>query len=82
MITTANHEDTLLDIARRFDIGQNEILLINTEVDRWLPGAGAEVKLPHNKILPDAPRNGIVLNLPEYRLYYYVENEMNSLGTF
>ena len=34
------HEDTLLDIARRFDIGQDEIVLANTQVDRWLPGEG------------------------------------------
>ena len=69
--TSARREDTLLDIARRFDIGQNEILLANPRVDRWLPGEGALVRLPDSKILPDAPREGIVLNLPEYRLYYF-----------
>jgi len=69
--TEAREEDTLLDIARHFDLGQEEILLANREVDRWLPGEGARVRLPNRYILPDAPRRGIVLNVPEMRLYYY-----------
>lgn len=67
----AREEDTLLDIARRHDLGQNEILLANPHVDRWLPGAGTEVLLPTRYILPRAPREGIVLNVPEMRLYYF-----------
>ncbi len=71
LTTNAKKDDTLLDVARRFDIGQNEILLLNPNVDRWLPGEGTPVNLPNQRILPDAPRKGLVLNLPEYRLYYY-----------
>jgi L,D-transpeptidase ErfK/SrfK len=67
----AAQEDTLLDIARRFDVGQDEILLVNREVDRWLPGAGADVVVPTRYILPQAERRGIVLNIAEMRLYYY-----------
>jgi L,D-transpeptidase ErfK/SrfK len=67
----ARHEDTLLDIARRHDIGQEEILLANPGVDRWLPGEGARVRIPSRYILPVAPYRGLVLNLPEMRLYYY-----------
>lgn len=67
----AEHEDTLLDIARRFGIGQQEILLANPDVDRWLPGDGTEVVVPSRYILPDAQREGIVLNVPEMRLYYF-----------
>ncbi len=67
----ARHEDTLLDIARRYDIGQNQILLANPDVDRWLPGEGTKVRIPNSYILPEAPRQGVVLNLPEFRLYYY-----------
>ncbi|WP_040575029.1 L,D-transpeptidase family protein [Methylohalobius crimeensis] len=63
--------DTLLDIARRFDIGQNEILLANPRLDRWIPSAGAKVVLPKRFILPEAERHGIVLNIPEMRLYYF-----------
>lgn len=67
----ARVEDTLLDIARRYDMGQDEILLANPSVDRWLPGEGAEVVLPSKFILPRAERTGVVLNVPEMRLYYF-----------
>ncbi|MGR9115765.1 MAG: L,D-transpeptidase family protein [Gammaproteobacteria bacterium] len=69
--TLASEEDTLLDIARRFNVGQTEILLANPKVDRWLPKQGTKVKIPNSRLLPAAPRHGIVLNLPEYRMYYY-----------
>jgi L,D-transpeptidase ErfK/SrfK len=68
---SASREETLLDIARRYDIGQNEILLANPDVDRWLPEDGSRVILPTRYILPNAERTGLVLNLPEMRLYYY-----------
>ncbi len=64
----AAQEDTLLDIARRNDIGQEQILRANPEVDRWLPGGGTEVIIPSRYILPDAPHRGLVLNMPELRL--------------
>jgi len=67
----ARRDETLLDIARTHDIGQNEILLANPAVDRWLPEDGAMVKLPTRYVLPDAERRGLVLNLPEMRLYYF-----------
>jgi L,D-transpeptidase ErfK/SrfK len=67
----ASRDETLLDIARRFDVGQDEILLANPSVDRWLPAEGAEVMLPTAYILPRAERTGLVLNVPEMRLYYY-----------
>ncbi len=70
---TARQEDTLLDIARDYDVGQNEIILLNPKVDRWLPGAGTRVKIPNSRLLPDTPHQGLVLNLPEYRLFYYPE---------
>lgn len=69
--TKATAEDTLLDVARRFNIGQNEILLVNPDVDRWLPGAKTPILIPSSRVLPDVPRKGLTLNLPEYRLYYF-----------
>ncbi len=69
--TTSSEGDTLLDIARRFDMGQDEMVLANPEVDRWLPDPGTSVILPSRFILPNASRSGIVLNLPEMRMYYY-----------
>ncbi|MCP8686205.1 L,D-transpeptidase family protein [Marinobacterium sedimentorum] len=70
-ITRARQADTLLDIARAFNLGYEEIVRANPGVDRWLPGPGTDVVLPNLLILPDAPRDGIVLNVPEMRLYYY-----------
>ena len=67
----ARQEDTLLDVARRYNIGQNEIVLLNPEVDRWLPGGGTQVRITNSRILPDSPRKGVTLNLPEFRLFYY-----------
>jgi L,D-transpeptidase ErfK/SrfK len=69
---SAKQEDSLIDIAVDKLLGQEEIVMANKNVDRWLPGAGAQVLIPSSYLLPDAPRQGIVINLPEYRLYYYV----------
>lgn len=67
----AAHEDTLIDIARLYSVGQDEIVMANPTVDRWLPGIGADVLIPRQFILPEAPRTGIVVNIPEMRLFYY-----------
>lgn len=71
--TEASREETLLDIARRYDIGQIEILLANPSVDRWLPEDGAKVILPSRYIIPQAERKGLVVNLAEMRIYYFPE---------
>jgi len=70
-ITSAHHEDTLSDIARRYDLGYEEIVAANPGVDPWLPGEGTQVVLPTQFVLPDAPRQGLVLNLAAMRLFYY-----------
>lgn len=69
--TKARQEDTLIDIARRFSVGQDEMVMANQNVDRWLPKAGTDVLIPQEYILPDAPRAGVVVNIPEMRLYYF-----------
>ena len=68
---TTQADDTLLDVARRNGLGYEEIIRANPGVDIWLPGAGRELKLPTQRIIPDAERKGIVINLPEHRLYYF-----------
>ncbi len=70
-VTVARHEDTLPDIARRFNVGYEEILRANPGVDPWLPGEGTRITLPTRFVLPDAPREGVVLNLASMRLFYY-----------
>jgi L,D-transpeptidase ErfK/SrfK len=68
---TTVYEDTLPDLAHRYSLGYYEISRANPGVDMWLPGAGKQLTLPGKRILPPGPREGIVVNLPEHRLYYY-----------
>lgn len=67
----AQHEDTLVDIAARNGIGYDEIKAANPEVDPWLPGEGTRVFIPAEFVLPAEPRQGMVINLAEKRIYYY-----------
>jgi L,D-transpeptidase ErfK/SrfK len=70
-VTIARADDTLPDIARRFDLGYEEVVRANPGVDPWLPGEGTEIVLPMRFVLPDAPRSGLVINLAAMRLYYF-----------
>jgi L,D-transpeptidase ErfK/SrfK len=74
----ATYEDTLLDIARRYSLGYEEIIRANPGVDMWLPGAGRDILLPGRRILPAGPREGIVVNLPEHRIYYFPKPRKNE----
>lgn len=69
--TVAQHEHTLIDIAREHNLGYDEIVNANPGVDPWLPGAGTPIELAKHRVLPMAERRGIVINLPEHRLYYF-----------
>jgi L,D-transpeptidase ErfK/SrfK len=64
-------EDTLYEIARRYSLGSEEVVRVNPGIDPWLPGAGRSVVIPGQRVLPSGPREGIVVNLPEHRLYFY-----------
>jgi L,D-transpeptidase ErfK/SrfK len=79
--TIATEEDTLPDIARRFNLGYEEIVRANPGVDPWLPGAGREIILPTRYILPNAPREGIVINIPAMRLFYFPKHEKDQPAT-
>lgn len=68
---SARHEDTLLDIGRRYGVGYEEIVAANPGVDPWLPGEGKQILIPSRYILPEGPREGVVVSLAEHRLYYY-----------
>lgn len=63
--------ETLLDVARAKGLGILEVMSANPSVDPWIPEAGQLILLPHRRILPDAPRRGIVINLAERRLYLF-----------
>jgi len=68
---TARYEDTLVDIARRHGLGYQDIVRANPNINSWVPGEGTEVILPTRFVLPPGPREGLVLNLAEYRMYYF-----------
>ncbi len=65
------YEDTLYDLARKYSLGSEELIRVNPGVDPWIPGVGKKLLVPGRHILPPGPREGIVVNLPEHRLYYY-----------
>jgi L,D-transpeptidase ErfK/SrfK len=65
------YEDTLYDLAAKYSLGSEELIRVNPGIDPWLPGAGKTLTVPGRHILPPGPREGIVVNLPEHRLYYY-----------
>ncbi len=69
--TKSTYQDTLPDIARNHSVGYEEIIRANPVVDIWLPGQDTRILLPGRHILPSGPREGIVVNLPEHRLYFY-----------
>ena len=63
--------DTFLDIARYYDLGYNEIEEANPGVDPWIPPPGQIVLLPTEWVLPEVAYQGLVVNVPEMRLYYF-----------
>jgi len=70
-VTYARHEDTLPDIARRFNLGFDELVNANPGVDPWLPGEGTRIVLPTQFVLPDAPYEGVVVNLAALRMFHF-----------
>jgi L,D-transpeptidase ErfK/SrfK len=63
-----------LDLARMHNIGHNEIRAANPDVDPWLPAPGTALRIPQLHVLPDGPREGIVVNLAERRLYFFADS--------
>lgn len=80
-VTRVQGEDTLSDIARRFNLGYEEIVRANPGVDPWLPGEGREIVLPTRFVLPNAPREGLVINLAQLRVYYFPKRAEGELQT-
>ncbi len=73
IIHEAIFEDTLIHLARNNTLGFVELRAANPTLDPWIPGKGAKIVLPKQHILPDAPREGIVVNLPEMRVFFFKE---------
>ncbi len=68
---TAKYEDTLVHIGRDYGVGFVEMRAANPHLDPWIPGAGARVVVPLKNLLPDAPRDSVVINLAEMRMYIF-----------
>lgn len=71
----AKEEDSLADLALEYGIGYEAMINANPNVDEWYPKEGTKVLIPSRYILPDVAHEGIVLNLPEMRLYYFPPDE-------
>lgn len=83
--TAVQTTDTLIDIAREFALGYEEIVQANPDLDPWLPGEGSQVILPNQFILPYPEFQGIFINLAEMRLYYYppvAANDVRMVATY
>ena len=76
--TRSTKEDTLTDIARRFNVGYEEIVRANPGVDPWLPGADKRIVLPTQFILPNAPHEGVVINIAAMRLFYFPPHKVGE----
>lgn len=77
--------ESLIEIARDSDLGYNEIVDANPRLDPFVPGKDADVRIPTSWVLPEMPisYNGIVINLPEMRLYYiFKKNGERMVDTF
>ena len=70
-VVLAEATNALPDFAREYGLGYDEVLAANPGVDIWLPGESTPVLLPTQFVLPDVPREGIVLNIASKRLFYF-----------
>jgi L,D-transpeptidase YcfS len=66
-----NDGGSLESIAKKYNVGFLALLQANPGVDPYVPRAGSVLTIPLQTLLPDAPREGMVINLAELRLYYY-----------
>jgi L,D-transpeptidase ErfK/SrfK len=73
VVIAARYEDTFVSLARRHNVGFDELRRANPNVDAWLPGEGTEIVIPSQFVLPRAPHRGIVVNVAELRMYYFPE---------
>jgi len=73
--------DTLLDIARNFNLGFSEIQSLYKDLDPWVPPEGLELLIPTFWVLPEGHWDGILINLPEMRLYLFFKR-ISMVKTF
>ncbi len=82
-IARADYSETLTDIGRRSGLGYEDMVRANPGIDPWLPGDGTEVVLPTRFVLPAGLRQGVLVNIAEYRLYYFTRVDgAEAVATF
>ncbi|HVE44004.1 MAG TPA: L,D-transpeptidase family protein [Gammaproteobacteria bacterium] len=68
-----SRDDTVTTIAKKYDLGHNAMMNANPQVDplkAFKPDT--LLQIPSQHLLPNQARVGIIVNLPEMRMYYYV----------
>ncbi len=68
---TIQDKDSLIELARTYSVGYNEITDANIHVDPWVPDAGTRIIIPTTWLLPESIRDEVVINLAELRLYFF-----------
>lgn len=63
--------ETLLDVARSYGLGFNEIALSHPDLDPWVPGSGIRLDIPTRWVLPPTRHEEVVVNIPEMRIYRF-----------
>lgn len=71
----AIYEDTLIHLSRKYELGFIQLRAANPDLDPWIPGKDVKIVLPTQHLLPDAPRKSVVINLPEMRVYIYMNKD-------
>ena len=71
---TIKEKDTLLDVARDNDLGFNEMESLYPDIDPWVPPRGMKLVIPSQWILPQTRKYGLVINIAEMRVYYFLKS--------
>jgi len=73
--------DTLLDLARRYELGYNEMELLYPRMDIWTPPPGRTIAIPTFWVLPSTRHEQLVINLAELRLYFF-DKDTSTVQTY
>ncbi len=74
---TVQEGETFLDIARNYGLGFNELEILYPSMDPWIPRVGTRLLIPTQWVLPPTSKQGIVINVPEMRLFlFYPKTKM------
>lgn len=75
--------ESLIEIARKFYLGFNEIADANPGADPFIPPVGMKVEIPEEWVLPDVKvRQGVIINISEMRMYFFPYRNSDFVYTF